>query len=64
VKTELLRITVRTHSDSTSEHARDARAQAWAFVFECFHKKEATRPGSPDAAKEVKNDSRHGHRNT
>jgi hypothetical protein len=64
VKTEPLRITVRPHSDSTSEQARDARAQAWAFAFETFRKQEATRPGSPDAAKEIKNDSRHCHRNT
>jgi hypothetical protein len=25
----------------TSEHFRDTRARAWAFVFDCYRKKEA-----------------------
>jgi hypothetical protein len=25
----------------TSEHSRDTRARAWAYVFECYRKKEA-----------------------
>ena len=36
----------------TSEHYRDVRARAWAFVFDCYRKKEATRPGGPNDAKE------------
>ncbi len=28
----------------------DSRARAWAFVFECHAKKEATHPGSPEDA--------------
>ena len=34
-------------------------ANIYKFVLDCHAKKEATRPGSPDAAKEIKNDSRH-----
>jgi hypothetical protein len=46
-------------SDSImEEHFRDTRARAWAYVFDCHCKKEATRPGSPDDAKEIKNGSR------
>jgi hypothetical protein len=30
------------------EQARDARARAWAFVFDCYTRKKAARPGSPD----------------
>jgi hypothetical protein len=40
----------------TPEQARDARARAWAFVFECFyrHEKEAVcgRGGEDDASEE------------
>ena len=36
----------------TLEQARDARARAWAFVFECHSKKKGARPGAPDARKE------------
>ena len=32
----------------TPEYAREARARAWAYAFDCYRKKEATRPGSPD----------------
>ena len=39
-------------------------ANIYKFVLDCHAKKEATRPGSPDDAKEIKNDSRHQHRNT
>jgi hypothetical protein len=48
------------------EHFRDTRARAWAFVFDCYLKKEAaTSPVSrPGDAKEIKNDSRHKHRST
>ena len=42
----------------TSEHFRDTRARAWAYVFECYRKKEAaTSPVSrPDDAKGSNND--------
>jgi hypothetical protein len=56
------RIISRSLSETTAE--REARARAWAYVFDCYRKKEATRPGGPDAAKEIKNDSRHSHRST
>ena len=42
--------------DTTPDQARDARARAWAFVFDCHAKKKATRPGGPDDAEESKND--------
>jgi hypothetical protein len=57
----------RLSSDSImEEHFRDTRARAWAFVFDCYRKKEAaTSPVSrPVDAKEIKNDSRHKHRST
>jgi hypothetical protein len=56
------RIISRSPSETTAE--QEARARAWAYVFDCYCKKEATRPGGPDAAKEIKNDSRHSHRST
>jgi hypothetical protein len=40
------------HSDLATEQARDARARAWAFVFECHARKEGALPGAPDARKE------------
>jgi hypothetical protein len=51
----------------TSEQARDVRARAWSYVFECFnrHTKKVAAPASgPDDAKESENVSRHCHRNT
>jgi hypothetical protein len=56
------RIISRSPSATTAE--QEACAGAWAYVFECYRKKEATRPGGSDAAKEIKNDSRQGHRRT
>jgi hypothetical protein len=52
----------RSTSETTAE--QEARARAWAYVFDCYCKQEATRPGGPDAAKEIKNDSRQSHRCT
>jgi len=49
-------------SETTVE--QEAGARAWAYVFECYRMKEATRPGGAEAAKEIKNDSRHSHRST
>ncbi len=40
------------NSDPNFENARDARARAWMYVFKCYTKKKATRPGGPDARKE------------
>jgi hypothetical protein len=46
----------------TSEHFRDTRARAWAFVFDCYRKKEATRPGGPnDGTKSFKGNSAYEH---
>jgi hypothetical protein len=39
-------------NDSATEHARDARARAWAFIFSGHAKKKGTRPGAPDDVKE------------
>jgi hypothetical protein len=49
---------------ATSEHAREARARAWAYAFDCYRKKEATRPGSPDDGTKIKEDSANEHRST
>ena len=44
------------------EMARDARARAWAYVFDCYRKKEATRPGCPkDGTKFSKGNSAYEH---
>lgn len=54
------RITHPSSSSITSEHARDARARAWAFVFACFEKHKQENKGgpatAPDDAEESKND--------
>jgi hypothetical protein len=49
------RIISRCLSETSAE--QEARARAWAYVFDCYCKKEATRPGGSDAAKEIKHDS-------
>ncbi len=43
VMSDAPRIVLRPNPNVTPEQARDARARAWAFVFECFyrHEKEA-----------------------
>ena len=47
------------------EHSRDTRARAWAFVFDCYRKKEAAPESRPDDAKErSKNDSSAGRKYT
>lgn len=56
------RIISRSPSETTAE--QEARARAWAYVFDRYRKKEATRPGGPDPAKEIKNDTRRSHRST
>jgi hypothetical protein len=49
-------VTHHPHSGITAEQARDIRARAWRFVFDCYERKKAARPGGPDDAKESKND--------
>ncbi len=42
----------------TEEQARDARARALRFVFDCYSEKKAAHPGHPDDVNErPKNDS-------
>ena len=57
-------VTYEPQPDTKSESELATLASVYRFVLDCHAKKEATRPGSPDAAKEIKNDSRHCHRNT
>ena len=51
-------ITVKSLSGNSPDQVRDARARAWAFVFDCYRKKEAasspeSRPDSdPDSERE------------
>ena len=51
------RVTVKATPDITEEQARDARARAWAFIFDCHAKKKAARPGGPDDGTKSKEDS-------
>jgi hypothetical protein len=54
------------HPCISLEESHNARAQAWAYVFDCYRKKKAaTSPVSrPDDAKGSKHDSRQQHRST
>jgi hypothetical protein len=46
------------HPDATPEGELNALANVYRFVLDCHHaKKEATRPGGPDARKENLHDS-------
>ena len=53
-------------NDMPLDWGRDARARAWAFVFDCYSKKKAaTSPVSrPDDGTKVKEDSANEHRST
>ena len=55
-------VVVRSATETTPEQRRDARARAWAFVFECFdrHEKEAVsgRGGEDDASGEFTHEER------
>jgi hypothetical protein len=55
-----------TRQSSETNLQQDARARAWAYVFDCYRKKKAaTSPVSrPDDAKGSKHDSRQQHRST
>jgi hypothetical protein len=46
-------------SEVPLEHGRDIRARAWAFVFECYRKKQATTSlvSRPDDGTNIKEDS-------
>jgi hypothetical protein len=57
-------IVYRPRACARPETELSALACLYRFVLDCHARKEATRPGSPEAAKETKNDSRHCHRNT
>jgi hypothetical protein len=48
-------ITVKPSREIPREQARDARARAWAFVFDCYAKKEAARRGGPDDVRKDQN---------
>lgn len=45
------------HFNPTPDCAREARARAWAFAFECYRVKKGARPGAPDDGTESKEDS-------
>ena len=52
-----LRTTVKATPGITEELARDVRARAWAFIFDCCHSnKMATRPGGHDDAEDLEYD--------
>ena len=53
-----VRLVQRLYPGVTPEQTRDARARAWAFVFQCWQEKQKAAPASrPDARKEDLNDS-------
>ena len=52
---EETRLFQRLHPGVTSEQARDVRARAWAFVFECWHTKKG---GHHDLTHDVATDWR------
>jgi hypothetical protein len=49
-------ITLRSTLGTTPEQARDARARAWVFIFDCYAKKTARTRGGEDAMKGPNND--------
>jgi hypothetical protein len=51
-------------SGATPEGEVAALANVYRFILDNHAKKEATRPGSPDDAKEIEYVSRQSHRNT
>jgi hypothetical protein len=42
-------ITLKSAYGTTPEQARDARARAWVFIFECYAKKTARTRGGKDS---------------
>ena len=57
-----LRDTYTPSTDSPSEQVRDARAHAWAYVFECFHHREGQEGGHATAPEDAKVRSKHDSR--
>lgn len=51
------RVALKATSGITDEQARDARARAWSYIFDCHAKKKAARPGGPDDGTKSKEDS-------
>ncbi len=53
------RVVLSSRQDLMPEQARDARARAWAFVFQCWQEKQKGCPttSSPDSAKGGSSDS-------
>ncbi len=49
-------IIVKPTPGMTPQEARDVRARAWHFVFDCYAKKKAARPGGPDDAERRSNE--------
>ena len=47
-------------TDITPEQARDARGRVWAFVFECFHRRENQEGGPATAPKDDAKESKRG----
>ena len=63
--TEVPRIVYRLGKSVAPEVELSTLANIYALALQKYRAKhEATSYGSPDAAKEFKNDSRHSHRNT
>jgi hypothetical protein len=44
-------ITLKSTPGTTPEQARDVRARAWVFIFDCYAKKTARTGGGEDAMK-------------
>jgi hypothetical protein len=55
------RISYSGYADTSPEAEISVLAAIYKLAISCHARKEATRPGSPDAAKEIKNDSRPKH---
>jgi hypothetical protein len=55
------RISYSGYPDTSPEAEISVLAAIYKLAINCHARKEATRPGSPDAAKEIKNDSRPKH---
>jgi hypothetical protein len=57
-------ISYTTRLDTSQEAEATALCAVYKFVLDCHAKKEAAPENRPDAAKEIKNDSRYSYRNT
>jgi hypothetical protein len=44
------------HEGIAPDRARDLRASAWRFIFDCYAKKKAAHPGGPDDAEDLEHD--------